>query len=395
MGRRAAFLGAGYNVLLLSVASLLTDFGSEMIMPILPLFIVSLGGSGIAVGIIAGLGDSLSSLLKVFSGYWSDKTGKRKPFVLAGYFSSATAKLFFPLSTHWLHLVLLRPIERLGKGLRTAPRDALIADSLKAGFMGRAFGFHRAMDTAGAVLGSLAAFLLVWSLGWGFRPVLFTAALVSFAALVPLIWVREISRESRGEATLKVSLKGLPWKLKLFILAATVFTLGEFSYMFFILRAGEILALKGMEHTATPILLYVFFNIFYAGFAFPAGMLADRFGRLKIIFFGYLLFTFTCLGFYAIASPPLYVLLFIAYGLTYALIEGNVRAYVAELSPENVRGTALGAFHTSVGLAALPSNLIAGVLWQLVNPQTVFLYGVALSLAALCLLLFLTLSSKP
>ena len=385
MVRRASFLGAGLNVLLLGLASLLTDFGSEMVMPVLPLFIVSLGGTGVAVGLIAGIGDSLSSILRVFSGYWSDKTGRRKPFVLAGYASSATAKLFFPLSTHWLHLVVLRPIERVGKGVRTAPRDALIAESLKAGVMGKAFGFHRAMDTAGAVLGSLTAFLLVWVLAWDLRTILLAAALISFTALIPLIWVKEMGGGHKIMGSLKISLKGLPGKLKIFIAAATVFALGEFSYMFFILRVAGFLAARGLEHLAMPILLYVFFNIVYAGFAFPAGVLADRFGRLKMIVLGYILFLGTCLGFAYSNLLMLYVFLFIVYGLTYALIEGNMRAYVAELSPPERRGTVLGAFHTCVGLAALPANLLAGTIWQFGSPQLTFIYGSILSALATCL----------
>lgn len=352
-------------------------------MPVLPLFIVSLGGAGIAVGLIAGVGDSLSSILRIFSGYWSDKVGRRKPFVVSGYASSAVAKLFFPLSTHWLHLVLLRPIERTGKGIRTAPRDALIADSIRLSVIGRGFGLHRAMDTAGAVLGSLTAFLLVWIWSLNLRTILLTAALVSFTALIPLVWVREKSSKPLPSLTFKVSFKGLPRRLKLFIFAATVFALAEFSYMFFVLRAAGLFA-GSIKPFAIPILLYVLFNIVYAVFAFPSGMLADRFGRLKMVIIGYMLFTVTCLGFTLPASLPLYVLLFISYGLVYALVEGNVRAYVSELSPPQIKGTALGVFHTSVGLAALPANLLAGVLWELVTPASTFLYGAALSaLAAL------------
>ena len=382
--------------MLLGLTSLLTDFGSEMIMPILPLFIVSLGGAGIAVGLIAGIEDSLSSLLKVFSGYWSDKTGRRKPFVALGYASSATAKLFFPLSTHWLHLAILRPIERVGKGVRTAPRDALIAESVRVGVMGKGFGFHRAMDTAGAVLGSFSAFLLVWVWGLNLRTILLVAALISFTALVPLIWIREASvRQGKPQiSSLKMSFKGVPKKLKLFILAATIFALAEFSYMFLLLRVSGFLAGAGVEYVAMPILLYVLFNIVYAVFAFPSGMLADKFGRLRMVVMGYLLFAATCLGFAWSGSLPLYILLFVAYGLVYALVEGNVRAYVSELSPLDIKGTVLGAFHTSVGLAALPANILAGTLWQLSSPTTTFLYGAILSALA-AILAVKAATSKP
>ena len=299
------FSGLGINVVLLGLTSLLTDFGSEMIMPILPLFIVSLGGAGMAVGLIAGLGDSLSSILKVFSGYWSDRMGKRKPLVVLGYASSATAKLFFPLSTHWLHLVFLRPLERVGKGVRTAPRDALIAESIRMEAMGRGFGFHRAMDTAGAVLGSLSAFLLVWLLGLNLRTILLIAALISFTALIPLTWVREVEAPLRPKTpSLTISLKGVPVKLKLFIASATIFALAQFSYMFFILKVSSFLESVGAEYVATPILFYVLSNLVYAVFAFPSGMLADRFGRLRMVILGYLLFSATCLGFALTGGIP-------------------------------------------------------------------------------------------
>ena len=381
---RDSFLGVGLNVFFLGLVSFLTDVSSEMIMPILPLFIYSLGGAGIAIGLIAGFGDSISSILKVFSGYWSDKTGRRLPYVFAGYASSAVAKIFFPLSTHWLHLLLLRPIERVGKGIRTAPRDALIADSLKSEVMGRGFGFHRAMDTAGAVLGSLLAFLLVWVWGWSLRAILLVAAIVAFLALIPLLRVREVSagRSRSLRVGLRLSLKGLPRKLKLFILAATLFALAEFSYMFFILRAREAVGGLGVEAIAFPILLYVLFNIFYAVFAFPAGMLSDKIGKRKVIIVGYVLFATICLCFAASKLFTLYILLFALYGLVYALLEGNIRAYTAELSPSEIRGTALGTLHTAIGLAALPSNMVAGILWEVLGSTSTFIYGAVLAAIA-------------
>jgi MFS family permease len=290
----------------------------------------------------------------------------------------------------------LRPIERVGKGVRTAPRDALIAESVRVGVMGKGFGFHRAMDTAGAVLGSFSAFLLVWVWGLNLRTILLVAALISFTALVPLIWVREASvRQGKPQiSSLKMSFKGVPKRLKLFILAATIFALAQFSYMFFLLRVSGFLAGAGVEYVAMPILLYVLFNIVYAVFAFPSGMLADKFGGLRMVVMGYLLFAATCLGFAWSGSLPLYILLFIAYGLVYALVEGNVRAYVSELSPPDIKGTVLGTFHTSVGLAALPANILAGTLWQLSSPTATFLYGAMLSALA-AILAVKAATSKP
>ena len=378
----------GINVVLLGVVSFLTDVSSEMMMPILPMFIMALGGTALIVGLIGGLGDSVSSILQVFSGYWSDKYGRRKPFVFLGYLVSATSKLFLPFSVVWHHVLVLRPIERVGKGLRTAPRDAIIADSSTREVRGKAFGIHRAMDTGGAILGSILALLLFWFLKMDFRFILIVSAIIAFFALPPLYPVRDVKRKPEKTLTLNVSLKNLPKKLRLFILVATIFALGNFTYMFFILKAQEALSYIYPEKMAIaiPILLYVLFNIVYTLFSIPSGILSDKIGRRKVLMTGYLVFGLTCLGFAFLTSIIFLVTLFCFYGLAYALIEANQRAFTSDLATKELRGTALGTFHTCVGLAALPSSLIAGALWQYINPTITFIYGFVLSIIALTLL---------
>jgi len=375
------------NIILLGIMSFLTDTSSEMMMPILPMFIVALGGAPLAVGLIGGLGDSVSSILQVFSGYWSDKFGRRKPFVFSGYAVSAIAKLFLPLSTIWQHILVLRPSERVGKGLRTAPRDAIIAESAGAGVRGKAFGIHRAMDTSGAILGSALVLILFWFLGLDFRPILLVSAIIAFFALAPLCLVREKVRKP-GKFTLKISLKALPKDLRMFVLIATIFALGNFTYMFFILSAQDFFTQMFPERMAIaiPILLYMLFNIVYTSFSIPSGMLSDKIGRRNVLLLGYLLFGLTCLGFASLHSTTSFVILFCLYGLAYASIDGTQRAFTSDLSSEEVRGTALGTFHTSLSLATLPASLIAAVLWQYVNPSAAFIYGAILSLTALILL---------
>ena len=385
-------LGIG-NVILLGLVSFLTDVSSEMMMAILPMFIVALGGTALAVGLIGGLGDSVSSILQVFSGYWSDKYGKRKPLVFLGYLVSALSKLFLPFSTIWQHVLILRPIERIGKGVRTAPRDAIIADSSTVEVRGKAFGIHRAMDTGGAILGSVLAFILFWLLGMDFRFILAVSALIAFSALLPLHPVKDLKRGGVKGLTLNVSLKILPKKLKLFILVATVFALGNFTYMFFILKAQEFLlkVYSGKITIAIPILLYVLFNIVYSLFSIPSGILSDKIGRWKVLMVGYLVFGLTCLGFALLNSLASLITLFCLYGLAYALVEGNQRAFTSDLAAGEFRGTALGTFHTSVGLATLPSSLIAGFLWQYFGSTATFIYGFVLSITAMVLLFY----SKP
>ena len=385
--KRGLFRGIGINILLLGIVSFLTDLSSEMMMPILPMFITALGGTAFVVGLIGGLGDSIASILKVFSGYWSDRYGRRKPFVFSGYAISSAAKLFLAFSTLWQHVLILRSVERVGKGLREAPRDAIIADSALTEVRGTAFGIHRAMDTAGAIGGSLLAFLLFWFLGLEFKAIILTCAIIAFFALIPFYRVREVKREPQ-EIGLSISFKALPRRLKGFVLIATIFALGEFTYMFFILRAQDFFTGVVSERAAfaIPILLYVLYNTVYALLSIPSGMLSDRIGRCQVLLLGYSLFGLTCLGFAFLHSVASFIVLFTSYGLVYALVEGTQRAFASDLASEEIRGTALGTLHTCIGLAALPASLIAGALWQHIDPWATFVYGCALGLTAAVLL---------
>lgn len=372
--------GISANILLLGIVSFLNDLSSEMIMPILPMFITALGGAGLIVGLIGGLRDSISSILKVFAGYWSDKSGKRKIFVSSGYLTSALFKLFLAFSKIWQHILVFASLERVGKGLRTAPRDAIIADSMPKE-RGKGFGIHRAMDTSGAVAGSIVVFLLFWFFGFNFKSIILVAAILAFLSLIPLYFVKEKKRESQ-DINLKIGLKNLPRPLKLFILVSSMFALANFSYMFFILKAQEFFT--GKLSIGIPILLYILFNIFYAIFAIPFGRLSDKIGRKKVIMFGYLLFSLTSLGFAFFNSLTAFILLFALYGMVYAVVDGNQRAYVSDLSSEELRATALGTFHATIGLTALPASLIAGFLWQ-INPSITFIYGAVISIISVVL----------
>ncbi len=376
--------GVSKNVILLGIVSFLNDVSGEMVIPILPLFIESLGGAGLAVGLIGGLRDSLSAILRVFAGYWSDRSGKRKPFVFFGYLSSAFLKLLLAFSKVWQHILVFASLERIGKGLRAAPRDAIIADSMPKR-RGGAFGIHRAMDTSGGILGSILVFLLFWFLHLDLREIIFAAGIIGLFSLLPLHFVKEKSRQPR-DIKLNIGLKGLSSSLRLFIFVSVVFSLANFSYMFFILRAKD--CLQGRFSLGVPILLYVLFNIFYALFAIPFGNLSDRLGRKKVLLFGYFLFALTCLGFALANSLKAFLFLFPLYGLVYAIIDGNQRAFVSDLAQDKLRATSLGTFHTATGLATLPASLIAGFLWRF-NPSATFIYGMLVSgLASVLLIVF-------
>jgi MFS family permease len=373
--------GISANILLLGIVSFLNDFSSEMIMPILPMFITALGGAGLVVGLVGGLRESISSILKVFCGYCSDRTGKRKIFVSSGYLTSAVFKFLLSFSKVWQHILVFAGLERVGKGLRTAPRDAIIADSMSEQ-RGRGFGIHRTLDTLGAILGSAVVFILFWFLKFDFKTIIFLAALLPVFSLIPLHFVKEKKRQPQ-DITLRLGIKNLPKPLKSFILVSGVFALANFSYMFFILRAQEFFT--GRLSVGVPILLYILFNVFYALFAIPFGALSDRIGRKRVLVFGYLLFSLTCLGFAFFNSLLAFTILFALYGMVYAIIDGNQRAFVSDLSSGELRATALGTFHTTIGLVALPSSLIAGLLWQNISPGAAFIYGSVVSTVSVVL----------
>lgn len=367
------------NIWLLSIVSLINDMASKMILPVLPLFIKELGGAGLAVGLVSGLGGTVASLLKVFSGYWSDKTGKRKPFVVAGYGFSALAKMLFYTATAWPMVLLFRVLERTGKGLRSAPRDAMLAASAKK--RGKAFGIHRAFDSGGAVIGSGIVLAMV-IYGIGLREVFFVAGVISIFSIIPALFTKETGEKKKTEMKLKLSFKQLPKKLKLFMAAGTIFALANFSYMFFVLKAQDIITYE--NKIILPVVLYIVYTFFYTVLAVPSGLLADKIGKDKVVLMGYALMVIVATGFMLLESMAAYVILFVLYGAMYALVESNQRAYVSDLSRQDIRGTALGTFFTLTSLAALPAGLIAGVLYDI---NTIYAFAYAALMAAVATVL--------
>jgi len=347
------------------------------------MFIKSLGGAGLAVGLAGGLRDSIPSILNVLCGYLSDRIGKRKMFVSTGYLTSAVLKLLLAFSKTWQQAVIFIGLERIGKALRTAARDAIIAESVTTR-RGKSFGIHRAFDSAGAIFGSIVVFVLFWILGLSFERVILIAGVVAFASLIPLYFVKEV-RNHPKEFMQKKGVRELTKPLRLFIVVAGIFALANFSYMFFILKAQE--AFSDKLSVAMPILLYILFNIFYAGFAIPFGGLSDKIGKGKVIILGYLLFSLSSFGFAYFRSLPAFVILFILYGIAYAAIEGNQRAFVSDLASGQLKATALGAFHTTIGLMAFPASMIAGFLWQHFGSNITFIYGGTVGVLSIVLFL--------
>ena len=375
--KKQNLFGININVVLLGLASLLNDLSSEMITPILPFFIKSLGGTGIVIGIIGGLRDSVANILKIFSGYLSDKTGKIKIFVQTGYLTSALFKVLISMSVSWQQLMIFSSLERTGKGLRDAPRDALLARYAK-NQRGKIFGFHKTLDTCGAILGSITVFILFWIFKFEYKLIISIASVVAFLSLIPLYFVKEKKAEPDKKVH-KISFYHFSKSLKLFLFIAGMFSFANFSYMFLILKTQEAFPDK-LSSTAIPIFLYILYNIFYALFAIPVGVLYDTFGRKRIINFGYFLFSLTCFGFIFATTLPMFIFLFILYGLAYASIETNQRAFVADLAVKHVRATALGTYYTITGFSTLASSIVAGILWQKVNSTAPFIFGFSTSI---------------
>ncbi len=382
----------GANILLLGLVSLLNDFSSEMILPILPMLLTSFGGTGLIIGLVGGMMSGLPELLKVFVGFWSDKIKKRRRFIFLGYLDSQIFKFLLVFSRSWQSVMAFTSLDKLGKGIREAPRDALISESLPKQ-KGRAFGIQRAFDTSGAILGSVAVLLLVLFFGTSLRNIILISAIIGFFSLVPLYFLKDvdssIAKKRKKLSSIYASLGELPKSLKIFLFISAIFALGNFSYMFFVLKSTSLFnsgIWTGNMKFAMPIMLYVIFNIFYAGLAVPFGRLSDRMGRKMVLVLGYLLFALVCLGFIAFTSLPWMIVLFIGYGITYAMIVGNQRAFVSDVSDERLRATSLGAFQTVIGISAIISGLIAGALYD-INTGFTFFYGFALSFVSFILLL--------
>jgi len=385
-GRQATlFGGMTRNIFLLGLISLLTDVSSQMVFPLIPLFLTTVLGSGACVvGVVEGAAETTASLLKVVSGYWSDKIKKRKPFVLFGYSLSSITKPLFAFAHVWSFVLFIRIIERIGKGLRTAPRDALVAESCDESVRGKAYGFHRAMDGIGSVLGAALAFFLLPTLGY--RNVFLVAFIPGIIGAFAVLFVREKNapaKEKTKGTPVKASFKRLPVNLRLFIIVSSLFAMGHFGYAFLLLRAKNI----GLaDHTA--ILLYVLFYIVYTLCSIPSGILSDRFGRKPVLIAGYLLFAATSLGMMFTSSIYSILIFFVIYGIFYALIDGVQRAFVVDLAPKNLRATALGTFHAAIGIVALPGGYIAGMLWDKINPEATFLYGFILAVLSTIMFIF-------
>jgi len=379
-------------VLALGLVSLLTDVSSEMIYPLLPLFLTSVLGAGQTfVGLVEGMAESAASLTKLFSGWLSDRIGRRKALVLTGYtLSSFTRPLVAFALAPW-HVLAIRVADRLGKGLRTSPRDALIAASTNAAMRGRAYGFHRSMDHLGAVAGPALAFGLLTLLGERLRTVFLLATIPGLLSILILIlWVSEIRVDHAPAAKELRRPSRLDGQLIRFLMVGTLFTLGNSSDAFLLLRAQDI----GIAVAHLP-LLWMFFHLVKAATGMPGGILSDLRGRRGAIIAGWLVYALAYLGFGAATQPWQIWVLFAFYGLYFGLTEGVERALIADLVPAERQASAFGMYHFCIGIAALPSSLLMGYLYQRFGAGLAFTVGASLAALSTLLLLILLRPSSP
>ena len=381
------------NIWVVTATSFLTDISSEMIVYLIPLFLANILGVRTAViGLIDGIAETTASLLKIYSGALSDKLGNRKWLAVIGYGLSTISKPFLYFANSWGWVLGVRFGDRAGKGIRTAPRDALVAASTDEKFRGLAFGLHRAGDTAGAFLGIGIAALIIWLTQTNesllkvttFR----TAVLVSIvpavlAVIVLALGAKEVTMPNKGAGAMRLSLKGMDTRFKSFLLVVVLFTLGNSSDSFIVLRAQE----RGLSVLQTMFMLMTFTAI-YTVLSGPLGALSDKVGRRKLIIGGWLAYGLVYLGFAFSATGWHIWALFGLYGVYYAATEGTAKALVADLVPDTQRGTAYGLFNAAIGLTALPASVIAGVLWQGVGAwnglgaSAPFFFGAGMALLA-------------
>jgi MFS family permease len=386
------------NIWAVGLTSFFMDVSSEMVLNILPLFLANvLGVKTNIIGLIEGLAEATASILKLFSGWLSDKLGGRKWLAVLGYGLSALSKPFFYIANSWGLIAGVRWADRVGKGIRTAPRDALVADSVTKETRGLAFGFHRAMDTAGAMIGILIAVLAVWLAQKNtldlskstFQTVVLISLLPALLAVLSLIFGAKDVPVKGQRAAPKFSLRGMGKPFIIFLVIVGIFTLGNSSDAFLVLRAQNL----GLSVTGILIML-VMFNLIYSLVSTPAGRLSDRIGRRRLIIGGWLVYAVIYLGF-AFAQAAWQVwLLYVVYGLYYGLAFGSANALVADLVPENLRGTAYGTYNATIGILAFPASFIAGLLWQGagswggLGPSAPFFFGGTLALVASLLMAF-------
>lgn len=379
------------NIILLGLVSFFSDISSEMVYPVIPLYLTArLGTSPALVGVIEGISESTASLLKVFSGYFTDRFSHKKPVAMLGYAGGLFYKAALLLSSSWPGVLAARVIDRSGKGIRTAPRDVMIGESAGAGQIGRAFGVHKALDKAGSAIGIFISYLLLRHAetmfeAFDYKKLFLISAIPALLGLAMFVFIKD-KKAPPGKYAREPfwkNIKQLDGRLKLYLCVFFLFTLGNSSNAFLLLRAKD----AGFDDTSV-VLLYFVYNLVSSLLAVPLGRLSDSIGRKKLLVAGYFVFSAVYACFAFAGSQTMFYIAFALYGLYAAMTTGVERAFITEIAPATLKGTMLGLHSTIAGIALLPASVMAGLLWDAAGPKAPFLTGSALSLAAALILLF-------
>jgi MFS family permease len=379
------FAGLSRNTFLLAFASLFADISTEMLYPVLPIFLTqTLKASGSVVGFVEGIAEATQNIVQGFSGWLSDKLQRRKPIAVAGYVLAAIAKPLIGLATAWPGVLGGRFLDRLGAGARTAPRDALIAASVDERDRGKAFGLEGIGDNAGAFLGPLLAVALLFTLGLDIRWIFYLAIIPGLLAVLMILLVEERPTPVTAKAKIDLSLRQFPKAYWKYLLATALFGIGNSSNSFLILQTRGLGA--SLE---TTILIYAAFNLVAALISYPAGFISDRWGRRNILLVAFLIFFIAYAGFAFTRSIALIAALFAGYGLYQGIFRSVGKAFAADFVPERLRASGIGWYNTTVGLLGLVASVVAGLLWDHVSHAAVFFYGAVFAVMGSVALLIL------
>ena len=389
MNNKKKIFGIEKNAFFTGLTSFFTDTSTKMVYSVMPLFLLSIGASKTTISLIEGIAESTASLLKAISGYWSDKIGKNKPFMIIGYGITAIITPLYALARIPIQILFFRFFERIGKGLRAAPRDSLISGSIKKNEAGKTFGFQKAMDNSGAIVGPLIAFLLlsIFPLNYSYIFLLATIPAI-LGVLTIIIFIKEAKAEKK-ENTNKISLKLLPKKFYFFLIIIFVFTLGNSADALLLVKTSE----TGIDKSYIPF-VYMIFNTVSVLLAIPIGKLSDRIGREKLIILGFIVYAIVYYFFGRFNSINVFIFLFMLYGFYSALTDGSQKAMISDIVSKDLKGTGFGIYHAVLGITLLPASLIAGLLYDKVNSNAPFYFGSIMALIATILMIIFTVLDK-
>lgn len=386
---KGTILGFNRNIFFVGLVSLLTDTSTKMVYSLMPMFLISIGASKTTLSVIEGLAESTAALVKTASGFFSDRIGRNKPFMVVGYAITAIITPLYAAVTSPLQVLGLRFIERFGKGIRTAPRDSLVAGSATTGNLGRSFGLHKAMDNSGAIIGPLIAFGLIAALGENYRLIFILSAIPAILGVLTIIGLIRDAKKPAESLYRKFRFRDFPKKFYLLLAIIFLFTLGNSTDALLIVKANEV----GVKIAYIP-LVYLIFNAVSVLLAIPVGTISDRIGRERILVFGYLVYAVVYLGFGYTTDVRMIVGLFATYGLYSACTDGIQKAFVSEMLDKNKQGTGLGIYNALLGITLLPASIIAGVLYDRIDNRVPFYFGAATATLAAILMAIFCISNR-